>query len=68
VESELELRDLTPQMKSTQSKNVKHFEIACIGSEQCFKQKSIEKLFVDGLILVSKSITLNSTIDQNNQD
>ena len=62
MESELELRDLSTQMKNTQSKNVKHYEIACIGSEQCFKQKSIEKLFVDSLVLVSRSI--NSASDQ----
>jgi len=33
---------------------IKHYEHGCIGTESCFKQKNIEKLFVQNLNALSK--------------
>ena len=38
-EEELEQRDMTPFAKTTQSLNVPHSEVSCIGSKTCAKQK-----------------------------
>ena len=53
-EEELEQRDFREQAKYTQS-NTNHSQFACIGSESCFKQKAIRKLFVHVLQDLKKS-------------
>jgi hypothetical protein len=48
-EAELELRDYNPYLKSSMPTTLKHHEYSCIGTETCFKQKAIPKLFLDTL-------------------
>ena len=54
-EEELEQRDMTPFAKTTQSLNVQHSEVSCIGSKTCAKQKTIHKLFPEALKTISAS-------------
>jgi hypothetical protein len=48
-ENEIEQRDLTSSAKTTQPVNLKHFEHSCIGTESCYKQKTIPKFYVEVL-------------------
>ncbi len=54
-EEELEQRDLTPFAKTTQSTNVNHAEVACIGTQTCAKQKLGPKLYPDALKQIAAS-------------
>jgi hypothetical protein len=44
---------MTPFAKTTQSLNVPHSEVSCIGSKTCAKQKAIHKLFPEALKIIS---------------
>lgn len=48
-EEELEARDFAVPAKSTQTVNIKHLSYACIGTDTTHKQRSIKKLFINGL-------------------
>jgi hypothetical protein len=51
-EAELESRDYNPYIKSAMPLILKHYEYSCIGTETCFKQKAIPKLFVETLSIL----------------
>ncbi len=48
-ENVIEQRDLTSSAKTTQPVNLKHYEHSCIGTESCYKQKTIPKFYVEVL-------------------
>jgi hypothetical protein len=44
---------MTPFAKTTQSLNIQHSEVSCIGSKTCGKQKTIQKLFPEALKIIA---------------
>jgi hypothetical protein len=54
-ESEIESRDFNAHCKTAVPVTIKHYEHGCIGTESCFKQKNIEKLFVANLNILQKA-------------